>query len=79
MNERELTSWSNPARRIRGGRVCHQDLLESLITFPADISPSAIFSKVEEVVKPIFEAFSGFEVSPEAVEDLTRLLIERKL
>ena len=57
--------------------VCKR--LTPLVNIPLDAPLSVLGTFVNQAVQPLFEAFDGFELSSDVVEDLTQRLIERKL
>lgn len=79
LQNRELSSWAHPSRDLRPGRVAHQDEVFSHISIPLETPSSALAQYVHLATKPLFEVFSGFELTMEIAEELTRMLIERRL
>jgi len=76
---RQLGSWANPGRFIFPGQFAYQDEVRAYVNVPLDTPISALGSFVNEVIRPLFEAFDGFVLSGSVVEDLVRQLVERKL
>jgi hypothetical protein len=76
---RELTSWIRPERHIFPGRIAYQDEVLAFVNIPLDTPLSVLGAFVHQAIQPLFEAFDGFELSSDVVEDLTQRLIERKL
>jgi hypothetical protein len=79
LHGRELTSWIMPERHIFPGRIAYQDEVLACVNIPLDTPLSVLGTFVHQAVQPLFEAFDGFELSSDVVEDLTQRLIERKL
>jgi hypothetical protein len=76
--ERRLSSRTNLLQWIPGV-LAHQNEVITFVNVPLDIPLSALSQYVNQVVKPLFEVFEGFNLSKDVVEDMTRNLIERKL
>jgi hypothetical protein len=52
--------------------------IDSFIDVPLETPLSALSQYVHQVTRPLFEAFNGYTVSRDIVEDIIRSLIERK-
>ena len=76
---RELGSWAQPGRYISPGRHAYQDDITVFVNVPLETPLSALSEYVAQAVLPLYEAFDGFTLSKDIIEDLTRRLIERKL
>lgn len=76
---RELTCWANPGRYIPRGYKAYQDEVLVFLSVPLDAPLSSLSGYVEQVVRPLYEAFDGFVLANDIIEDLTRRLIERRL
>lgn len=76
---RELQSWAQPGRYISPTRSAYQDEVTSFVIVPLDTPTSALGEFIAQIVQPLFEAFDGFALGSEVIEDFTKRLIERKL
>lgn len=76
---RELSSWAQPARRIRAGRHAHQDRVTVFQQVALDTPLSAIGGMLAHMLKPLYELFDGFELDASIIEDLSTRLVERRL
>ena len=76
---RSLSSWSNPNRMLPYSPVAYQETLTTNITIPVDTAISAYSGYIHQVIKPLFQVFSGFEINQTVTEDLVRRLVERRL
>lgn len=76
---RSLSSWANPNRMLSWSPVAHQDTLTTNITVPVDTAISAYSGYIHQVITPLFQVFSGFEINESVTEDLVRRLVERRL
>ncbi|MGB5833272.1 MAG: hypothetical protein WBG92_14935 [Thiohalocapsa sp.] len=76
---RVLTSWAQPDRGIFRRHEAYQDEVIAFVNVPLDTPMSALGEYVNEVVQPLYELFGGFSLSKDAVDDLTRSMVERKL
>lgn len=76
---RQLGSWVQPIRDISPGRHAYQDEVTVAASVPLETPLSALSEYVNQVVQPLYEAFDGFSLDRDVVEDLTRRLVERRL
>ena len=76
---RSLSSWANPNRMLSWSPVAHQDTLTTNITVPVDTAISAYSGYIHQVITPLFQVFSGFEINESVTEELVRRLVERRL
>jgi len=79
LKDRELSAWANPERLMPHGRKAYQDMVESEIIVPLDLSPSALPATVQQVIQPLHQVFGGFELGLTAVENLVGRLLARRL
>ena len=59
---RTLTSYANPRYMMRGSDVCHTDTINSKITFSSDQINTNFPDIVNEILKPLYEAFNFFSL-----------------
>jgi hypothetical protein len=79
LKKRKLSSWANNNLLDIPDRYFASDSeIISFIDVPLETPLSALSQYVHQVTRPLFEAFNGYTVSRDAVEDITRSLIERK-
>lgn len=76
---RALNSWANPNRMLSWSPVAHQDTFITNITIPVDTAISAYSGYIHQIITPLFQVFSGFEINESVTEDLVRRLVERRL
>jgi hypothetical protein len=76
---RELSSWAQPLRDISPGRHAYRDEVFSSVVVSLETPTSAIHQFVHAATESLFEAFDGFQLPPEVVEDLTNRLFQRRL
>jgi hypothetical protein len=76
---RELSSWAQPLRHISPGRHAYRDEVFSSVTVPLETPLSAVHQFVHAATESLFEAFDGFQLSQQVVEDLTNRLFQRRL
>jgi len=76
---RELSSWAQPLRHISPGRHAYRDEVFSIVTVPLETPLSAVHQFVHAATESLFEAFDGFQLSQQVVEDLTNRLFQRRL
>jgi len=76
---RALSSWANPNRMLSWSPVAHQDILTTSINIPVDTAISAYSGYIHQIITPLFQVFSGFEIDESVTEDLVRRLVERRL
>ncbi len=79
LNGRELSSWANPLRFIRGGGKAYENEVRSYVEVPLNAPLSRLSEFVKTVIDPLFEVFNGFVISQTAVDDMTQRLINRRL
>ena len=79
LKDRELTSWVKPERYVSSGRHAYQDEVLAFVTVPLETPLSAIGDFVNQAVRRLFEAFDGFSLSKEVVDELTQRLLKRNL
>ena len=75
---RQLTSWVEPMRHISPRGPAYQDEVTAFVEVPLETPLSALGEFVNQAVKPLFGVFDGFALSKDVVEELTRVLIERR-
>jgi Putative DNA-binding domain len=79
LKKRKLSSWANNNLLDIPDRYFASDSeIVSFIDVPLETPLSALSQYVHQVTRPLFEAFNGYTVSRNTVEDITRSLIERK-
>ena len=76
---RELSSWAQPLRDISPGRHAYRDEVFSSVVVALETPTSAIHQFVHAATESLFEAFDGFQLSREIVEELTNRLFQRRL
>ena len=76
---RELSSWAQPLRHISPGRHAYRDEVFSSVAIPLETPLLAVHQFVQAATESLFEAFDGFQLSREVVEDLTNRLFQRRL
>lgn len=76
---RELQSWAQPDRYISPTRQAYQDQHTSHVVVPLNAPASALGDYVRQAVNPLYAIFDGFSLGVEAVDDMTRRLVERNL
>lgn len=70
---RELSSWTEPAKHVTPGLICHEQVVRSpVIDIPLDTPISAIAPYVQAATSKLFASFGGFELDATVVEDLTK-------
>jgi len=74
---RLLCSWRNPGRYISPRRTSYTNEVVSKIKVQLDTPISALAQYVDLATKPLFEAFDGFNLDPQVIEEMTRKVIER--
>jgi hypothetical protein len=75
---RNLTSWAQPLRHVSPGRRAYRNDVLSKVLVPLETPTSAIHQFVYAATESLFEAFDGFQLSREVVEDLTNRLFQRR-
>ena len=80
LKNRKLSSWTsnNLLRDIPDRYFASDSEIVAFIDVPLETPLSALSQYVHQVTRPLFEAFNGYTVSKDTVEDITRSLIERK-
>jgi len=73
---RVLYPWSEPGRFIAGGTSQQDDIFTS-VNIPIEMAQSAIYQSVNEVVRPLFALFEGFELEPAAIESIANKVLRR--
>jgi hypothetical protein len=76
---RKLESWANPMAYISPRGQASDDTVVGFTQLRADIPTNAIAPAVEELVRPLFVLFDGFEMPSLAIESWVQRLLERKL
>lgn len=76
---RELVSWAQQRRKIRGGRFAQQDRVTVFQSIDLDTPLSALGGALAKMLKPLYELFDGFELDSSVIEELTTRLMERRL
>jgi hypothetical protein len=76
---RELSAWAQPLRHISPGRHAYRDEVFSTVAIPLETPLSAVHQFVHAATESLFEAFDGFQLSQQVVEDLTNRLFQRRL
>ncbi len=72
LHARLLGCWSNPRRMLRQQRRAYDDIVTATIEMAADAPESAVPSHVYRVVRQLFLAFEGYELSQQVIEDIAR-------
>ena len=80
LKKRKLSSWTsnNLLQDMPDRYIASDPEIVTFIDVPLEIPLSALSQYVHQVTRPLFEAFDGYTVSNDTVEDITRNLIERK-
>jgi len=76
---RVLSSWAQPLRPIHSSRQAHRDEVTTYGVIPLATPASAFGPFLNAITKDLLDAFDGFELSSDVVEDLLKRLLERKL
>lgn len=76
---RTLQSWANPMAYIGGHGEASDDTAISYTELRLDTPTNAIAPAVEELVRPLFILFGGFEMPQPAVEQWVERLLTRQL
>ncbi len=77
LNGRELGSWIEPTRHLRPIGSAYQDEVSVFVEVPLETPLSALGGYVSQVVKPLFQAFDGYDgLGEDVIEDLTRKTIK---
>ena len=63
----------------RPGRHAYRDEVFSSVAVPLETPLSAVHQFVHAATESLFEAFDGFQLSQQVVEDLTNRLFQRRL
>lgn len=75
---RELSSWAQPSRYVSPGRHAYQNQVTVFQRVPLNTPLSAIGGLLATTLKPLYEVFEGFELSPTVAEELSAWLVERR-
>lgn len=76
---RTLESWANPLAYVSPHGEASDDVATSFIQLPLDTPVSAIAPAVEQLVRPLFVLFDGFEMPKPSIEQWVQRLVERRL
>jgi hypothetical protein len=76
---RTLESWANPAAYISPHGHASDDAAVGFSELRLDTPINAIAPTVQELVRPLFVLFGGFEIPQAAVEEWVKRLVERRL
>jgi hypothetical protein len=79
INGRTLSSWASPRRMMPPWYSAVQDEVVSTLDVPIETAPAALGGYVYQATAPLFEAFDGFSLKSETVEDIVSRLINRQL
>jgi hypothetical protein len=74
---RQLSPWADPFSTLGGG-VANDDVIETFVTLGLDTSPTALAPYVQRATERLFALFDGARVPPQAIEDVVRLVLERR-
>ncbi|HEY6713632.1 MAG TPA: hypothetical protein VI055_15330 [Rubrobacter sp.] len=75
LQDRRLTSWTDPARYVPRDYQALQNEVTTQVTVPADTPPSALGPYVQTATARLFAAFDGASIPSSVVEDLTRNIL----
>ena len=79
LTERKLISWEAPWRHIWPDGPSYQNEVSVFIEVPLETPLSALGEYVNQAIKPLFQVFNGFEPTKDAVEGITRKVLEKRL
>lgn len=79
ISNRELSSWANPSRFLDYEPIAKQDDVFIAVEIPVQTAATAVYQYVDQITSKLFEAFEGYEISENVIEEICRSLIERKL
>jgi hypothetical protein len=74
---RQLSPWVDPLSTLGGG-VAHDDEVETHVTFGLDTPATALAPYVNRATERLFALFDGARIPPQAIEDVVRLVLERR-
>jgi hypothetical protein len=76
---RTLASWANPEAYISPRGKASDDTAVGYTQLRSDTPPNAIAPAVQELIRPLFVLFDGFEMPRQSVEGWVQRLLERNL
>lgn len=69
---RELFSWADSARYISAGREAYTNTVVSQVEVPLDTPFSRLSDYTKQATNSLYEAFSGFELGQDTIDDLIK-------
>jgi hypothetical protein len=77
LSGRRLTPWVDPFATIGGG-IANDNEIETFVAFDLDVSLTALAPLVNRATERLFALFDGARIPMGAIEDVVRLVLERR-
>lgn len=78
LKDRVLSSWADPSRFINPFYVTRESEIISQIEVPVNLPLSSLPDYTYRVVRPLFNSFSGCEISMSVVSELVNKMLSRR-
>jgi hypothetical protein len=78
LSGRYLVSWGSNLLLWDDRWRAHDASVTSFIELPANTPDAAIAPLVQAATRPLFEAFGGFELPPQTIENVVAQLLSRR-